>query len=170
MISKNKKHNILMKYKKEIIQKEKQGMPIAEIAQEYKVHLVTIYNSLRECGIKRTTDGRFKSKFVINKENIIRQYREEVPVKEIAENESVAMKTIYKYLLKWGVRKKGDYKTYYSYRKENENLPFKERINPELRARMKKNTEINKLYIKTYPWRENRFILETKKKILEGEN
>jgi transposase len=161
-----------MDQKEIIIQKEKQGIPIAEIAKKYGVHFVTIYDFLRECGIKRTTDGRFKSKFVINKENIIRQYREEVPVKEIAENENVTMKTIYKHLKKWGVRKEGYYKMYRGYDDEgkvkSKNLTFKQRISPKLLARMKENTRINKLYIKTYPWRENRFILETKKKILEG--
>ena len=161
-----------MKHKKEIIQKEKQGIPIREIAKEYGVHFVTIYYFLRECGIKRTTDGRFKSKFVMNKENIIRQYREEVPVEKIAENENVTMKTIYKYLKKWGVRKEGDYRIYHGYDDEgkvkSKKLTFEQRVSPELLARMKENTRINKLYIKIYPWRENRFILETKKKILEG--
>jgi transposase len=171
-ISKNKIHQRLMDHKDIIIQKEKQGMPIAEIAQEYKVHLVTIYDFLRECGIKRITNGRFTSELVLNKENIIRQYREEVPVKAIAENESVTMKTIYKYLKKWGVRKEGDYKIYRGYDDEgkvkSKKLTFEQRVSPELLARMKENTRINKLYIKIYPWRENRFILETKKKILEG--
>jgi hypothetical protein len=95
-----------------------------------------------------------------------------VPVKAIAENESVTMKTIYKYLKKWGVRKEGDYKIYRGYDDEgkvkSKKLTFEQRVSPELLARMKENTRINKLYIKIYPWRENRFILETKKKILEG--
>jgi len=154
MISKNKKHNILMKHKKEIIQKEKEGLSIADIAQEYKVHLVTIYDFLRECGIKRTTNGRFKSKFVINKENIIRQYQEEVPVEEIAENENITMKTIYKYLKKWGIRKEGDYRIYRGYDDEekvkSKKLTFEQRISPELLAKMKENTRINNKYMKSY--------------------
>jgi transposase len=171
-ISKNKKHQILMDHKEAILQKEKEGLSIAEIAQEYKVHLVTIYDFLRKCGIKRTTDGRFKSKFVMNKENIIRQYREEVPVREIAKNEDITMKTIYKYLKKWGARKEGDYRIYCGYDDEgkvkSKNLTFEQRVSPELLARMKENTRINKIYIKKYPWQEDRFIIETKKKILEG--
>jgi len=154
MISKNKKHNILMKHKKEILQKEKEGLSIADIAQEYKVHLVTIYDFLRECGIKRTTNGRFKSKFVINKENIIRQYQEEVPVEEIAENENITMKTIYKYLKKWGIRKEGDYRIYRGYDDEekvkSKKLTFEQRISPELLAKMKENTRINNKYMKSY--------------------
>lgn len=170
--STNRIHQRLMDHKEEIIQKEKQGISIKEIAKEYNVYFATIYDFLREFGIKRTTDGRFKSKFVINKENIIRQYREEVPVREIAKNEGITMKTIYKYLKKWGVRKGGDYRIYCGYDDEgkvkSKKLTFEQRVSPELLARMKENTRINKLYIKIYPWRENRFILETKKKILEG--
>ena len=151
--SKNKTHKILLDHKEDIIQKEKQGVPIAEIAQEYKVHFVTIYDFLRECGIKRTTDGRFKSKFVINKENIIRQYREEVPVKEIAENENVTMKTIYKYLKKWGVRKEGD-RTYHGYdnkeKAKSKKLTFEQRVSPELLAKRKENNRINNKGVKFY--------------------
>lgn len=47
-------------------------------------------------------------------------------------------------------------------------LPFKERVSPEILAKLKYNSRINKLYIKHYPWEENRFIIEVKKKILEG--
>ena len=162
--SKNKTHKILLDHKEDIIQKEKQGVPIAEIAQEYKVHFVTIYDFLREYGIKRTTDGRFKSKFVINKENIIRQYREEVPVETIAKNENVTMKTIYKYLKKWGVRKEGDYKMYRGYDDEgkvkSKNLTFKQRISPELLAKMKENTRINQKYSSRYPLEDDESLIK----------
>jgi len=166
--STNRTHQILMDQKDIIIQKEKDGMSIAEIAQEYKVHFATIYYFLRECGIKRTTDGRFKSKFVINKENIIRQYREEVPVETIAKNENVTMKTIYKYLKKWGVRKEGDYKMYRGYDDEgkvkSKNLTFKQRISPELLAKMKENTRINQKYSSRYPYKEEFLVQEILKK------
>jgi uncharacterized protein (DUF433 family) len=152
-INKNKKHQMLLDHKEAILQKEKEGLPIAEIAQEYKVHFVTIYDFLRECGIKRTTDGRFKSKFVINKENIIRQYREEVPVEEIAENENVTMKTIYKHLLKWGIRKKGD-RIYHGHdnkeKAKSKNLTFEQRVSPELLAKRKENNRINNKGVKFY--------------------
>jgi transposase len=142
-----------MDQKEIIIQKEKQGIPIAEIAKKYGVHFVTIYDFLRECGIKRTTDGRFKSKFEINKENIIRQYREEVPVKEIAENENVTMKTIYKHLLKWEIRKKGD-RIYHGYedkeKVKSKKLTFEQRVSPELLAKRKENNRINNKGVKFY--------------------
>jgi len=167
-INKNKKHQMLMDHKEAILQKEKEGLSIADIAQEYKVHLVTIYDFLRKCGIKRTTNGRFKSKFVINKENIIRQYREEVPVKEIAENENITMKTIYKYLKKWGIRKEGDYRIYRGYDDEekvkSKKLTFEQRISPELLARMKENTRINQKYSSKYPYKEEFLVQEILKK------
>jgi len=157
-----------MDHKEAILQKEKEGLSIADIAQEYKVHLVTIYDFLRKCGIKRTTNGRFKSKFVINKENIIRQYREEVPVKEIAENENITMKTIYKYLKKWGIRKEGDYRIYRGYDDEekvkSKKLTFEQRISPELLARMKENTRINQKYSSKYPYKEEFLVQEILKK------
>lgn len=162
--SKNKTHKILLDHKEEIIQKEKQGIPIREIAKEYGVHFVTIYYFLRECGIKRTTDGRFKSKFVINKENIIRQYREEVPVEEIAENENVTMKTIYKYLKKWGVRKEGNYRIYRGYDDEekakSKKLTFEQRVSPELLAKMKENTRINQKYSSRYPLEDDELVIK----------
>jgi transposase len=163
-ISKNKKHQILMDHKEAILQKEKEGLPIKEIAREYKVHFVTIYDFLREFGIKRITDGRFKSKFVMNKENIIRQYREEVPVREIAKNEGITMKTIYKYLKKWGTRKEGDYRIYHGYDDEgkvkSKNLTFEQRISPELIAKMKENTRINQKYSSRYPYKEEFLVQE----------
>jgi len=163
-INKNKKHQMLMDHKEAILQKEKEGMPIAEIAQEYKVHFVTIYDFLRECGIKRTTDGRFKSKFVINKKNIIRQYREEVPVREIAKNEGNTMKTIYKYLKKWGIRKKGDYRIYHGYedkeKVKSKKLTFEQRVSPELLAKMKENTRINQKYSSRYPLEDDESLIK----------
>ena len=48
-------------------------------------------------------------------------------------------------------------------------IPFEKRVSKETLTKMKENTRVNKLYIKNYPWEEDRFIIEVKKRILEGE-
>ena len=56
------------------------------------------------------------------------------------------------------------------YREERiEVIPFEERVSKETLTKMKENTRVNKLYIKNYPWEEDRFIIEVKKRIVEGE-
>jgi hypothetical protein len=122
---------------------------------------------LKSRGIKRGIGGKFQSdKFDLNKEEIIRQYREGIPVKIIAENEDRSMFTIYKYLVKWGVREKKERMVREEYKKEPEIIvPFKERISPEILLRMKENTLTNQKLIKYYK-REEDWI--PKKRILEG--
>jgi hypothetical protein len=76
------------------------------------------------------------------------------------------MFTIYKYLVKWGVREKKERMVREEYKKEPEIIvPFKERISPEILLRMKENTLTNQKLIKYYK-REEDWI--PKKRILEG--
>jgi len=159
--STNRIHQMLMDQKDIIIQKEKQGMPIAEIAQEYNVHRNTIYDILRGCGIKRTYNR--KMNIAERKEEIIRKYHKGTPIKEIAEDENFSMFTIYKYLIKWGVKEKREKivnEGYRERRKSNIILPFKKRVSLELLAKMKENTRINQKYSSRYPYKEEFLVQE----------
>ena len=107
-----------------------------------------------------------------HKEIIIEKYQQRVPFKILAEDEDVSVQTIWHYLRQWGINKREsiirkdsqeDWKKFIK-----DSLPFTERISPETLLKMKENTRINKLYIKTYSLREDRFIIKIKKKILEG--
>lgn len=163
--STNRIHQILMDQKEIIIQKEKQGIPIAEIAKEYNVHFVTIYDFLRECGIKRTYNR--KMNIAERKEEIIRKYHKGTPIKEIAEDENFSMFTIYKYLIKWGVKEKREKIVNEGYRERRKStiiLPFLQRVSPELLAKMKENTRINQKYSSRYPYKEEFLVQEILKK------
>jgi transposase len=150
-----------MNHKDTIIQKEKDGVPIAEIAQEYNVHRNTIYDILRGCGIKRTYNR--KMNIAERKEEIIRKYHQGTPIKEIAENENVSMFTIYKYLIKWGAKEKREKiitNRYIERKKSIPIVPFEKRISSELLAKMKENTRINQKYSSRYPYKEEFLVQE----------
>ena len=112
---------------------------------------------------------------ITHKESIIQKYYQRIPIKIIAKDEDISIQTIGNYLRQWGVKKRES--IIRESRESNQEdwkklikdrLPYKERVSPETLLRMKENTRINKLYIKNYTSQENRFIIEVKKKILEG--
>jgi transposase len=151
MISTKKMHKILLANKEVIIKKKEQGISVAEIVQEYNVHKNTIYDLLRECGIK--LDYNRNMNIAEHREEIIRKYHQGVPVKEIAEDENFSMFTIYKYLVKWKVREKKKNIVTFRCVERRESIsvvPFKERMSPELLNRMKENTRINRIFAKYY--------------------
>ncbi len=93
-------------------------------------------------------------RIIENTDKIIKMHNEGKKTIDIAKAMGVSHATIYSLLIKKGIiettRKP---RPLYSHRKkvEQENLkPFMERISPELRAMIKRNTEINNTRIKTY--------------------
>jgi len=92
-------------------------------------------------------------KIVANTENIIKWHVEGKNLKEIAEIMGVSHATIYYLLIKKGIIQKcRKVITPYSRKRKSEYekklKPFMERISPELRAMIKRNTEINDTRIK----------------------
>lgn len=119
-------HKILMDNKEIIIQKEKDGVPIKEIAQEYKVHPGTIYYFFKVfCRIKRM------------REIDVMRHKEEI-IRIIAKKDIIAGKI------------KDIKDDEYFKELEIRTLPFKKRISPKTLAKMKENTKINNQYIKYY--------------------
>lgn len=84
---------------------------------------------------------------------IIRKFHRGIPVKIIAGDENVSEVTIYKWLLKWKIREKRE-QTISEGNTERRNstiIPsLKERMNSELSAKIERNTQINKKYVKHY--------------------
>jgi len=151
MISTKKMHKILLANKEVIIKKKEQGVSVAEIAQEYNVHKNTIYDLLRECGIK--LDYNRNMNIAEHREEIIRKYHQGIPIKEIAEDENFSMFTIYKYLIKWEVKERREKIITFRYAERKEPMPiipFKERVNQAILDKMKENTIINQKLIKNY--------------------
>jgi transposase len=88
-----------------------------------------------------------------HKQLIVDSYHQGVPVSRIARREDVSMVTIYKYLLQWTVREKREKVTSEGYRRRRKStliLPFEKRVSPELLAKMKENTRVNKKYASRY--------------------
>jgi predicted DNA-binding protein YlxM (UPF0122 family) len=107
-----------------------------------------------------------------NAENIINMYNEEKKsIKKIAEEMGVSFTAIYSLLVKGnsfsGKKKKGETGQRGIYpikRKEEKNLkPFMERISPELKETLRRNTEINNKFVKRYNFDTQ--ILTRKKRI-----
>jgi len=93
-------------------------------------------------------------RIIENTDKIIAMHNEGKKTTDIAKLMGVSHATIYGLLIKKGIiestRKK---RILYSHKEkvEHKNLkPFMERISPELRAAIKRNTEINNTRIKTY--------------------
>jgi len=59
MVDKTKVHKMLMDNREEIIQKDKQDIPITKIAQEYGVSFTTIYSLLRKWSKKRNVKRKY---------------------------------------------------------------------------------------------------------------
>ena len=91
---------------------------------------------------KNITGARIKAE----KEKIIKMYKDDIPILDIAKEYNAAETTIYRQLKIWGVlvRRKA-----YQRKKKKVNNP-KRKFSPELQAKMKENTRINNKYIKFY--------------------
>ena len=58
-MNKNELHKMLMDNREEIIQKDKQDIPITKIAREYGVSFTTIYSLLRKWSKKRNVKRKY---------------------------------------------------------------------------------------------------------------
>jgi len=87
-----------------------------------------------------------------NKDRIIEMKEKGFPTRVIAERFGVTHPTIYYFLVKHGIiEKKNEERLLYPRRRRAEQgdvKPFMERISPELKAMIKRNTEINNARIK----------------------
>jgi len=90
-----------------------------------------------------------------NREAIIQKDKQEIPITKIAREYGVSFTTIYSLLRKWSEKRKvkrkyfklpKDQKT----EKEEKLIAFEKTLSPELLAKRKENTRINKKYIKYY--------------------
>ena len=94
-------------------------------------------------------------KMIENTDRIIAMQKEGKNTKDIAKEIGVSHATIYYFLIHHHIieKKRGERIPYARRRKnefEKKLKPFMERISPELRAMIKRNTEINNTRIKTY--------------------
>ena len=91
---------------------------------------------------KNLTGARIKAE----KEKIIKMYKDDIPILDIAREYGVVSTSLWRHLRNWGViimRK--SYK-----RKKKKVNNFKQNFSPELLAKIKENTRINNKYIKFY--------------------
>jgi len=78
------------------------------------------------------------------KEKIIRMYKNDIRVLDIAEEYGVVETSIYRHLKKWSIPiKRKPYQP-----REKKVKDFKRKFSPELQVKMKENTKINNKYIK----------------------
>lgn len=91
---------------------------------------------------KNLTGERIKTE----KEKIIKMYKDDIPILNIAKEYGVVSTSLWRHLRKWGVPIKR--KVYQ--RKKNKVNNFKRKFSPELQAKMKENTRINNKYIKFF--------------------
>lgn len=94
---------------------------------------------------KNLTILRIKSE----REKIIRMYKENIPIAEIAEEYGVVSTSIWRHLKRWGIPIKNKPRAPYYYRDKKTKMS-KRTFSPELQAKMKENTRINDKYIKFY--------------------
>jgi len=100
----------------------------------------------------------------VDKDRIIKMYKDNVGILNIAKEYGVAETTICRRLKKWGIQVKR--KAYYH---RNKKKKSKREFSPELKARIKENTRINNKYIKffnTVKTGEDKFLVRN---ILERE-
>ena len=91
---------------------------------------------------KNLTGARIKAE----KEKIIKMYKDDIPILDIAKEYGVVSTSLWRHLKNWGVitiRKP------YKIKKKKINN-FKREFSPELLAKRKENTRINNKYIKYY--------------------
>jgi len=99
-----------------------------------------------------------------DKDRIIKMYKDNIGILNIAKEYGVAETTICRRLKKWGIQVKR--KAYY---RRNKKKKSKREFSPELKAKMKKNTQINDKKIKFFRTSETgneKFLI---KDILKGE-
>jgi len=104
---------------------------------------------------KNLTGARIKAE----KEKIIKMYKDDIPIVDIAEEYGVVSTSLRRHLKTWGVPVKR--KIYQ--RKEKKINNFKRKFSPELQAKMKENTKINNQYIKffeTVRTRDDNFLVK----------
>jgi len=85
--------------------------------------------------------------FEAEKERIIKMYKDNVGILNIAREYGVVETTICRRLKKWGIQVKR--RAYYRRKKHKENKTKRE-FSPELLAKMKENTRINNQHIKFF--------------------
>lgn len=91
---------------------------------------------------KNLTGARIKAE----KEKIIKMYKDDIPISDIAKGYGVVSTSLWRHLKSWGVPVKR--KVYQRKKKRVNN--FKRKFSPELQAKMKENTRINNQHIKFY--------------------
>ena len=91
---------------------------------------------------KNITGARIKAE----KEKIIKMYKDDIPILDIAKEYNAVETTIYRQLKIWGVLVRR--KVYQKKKKKVNNS--KRKFSLELQAKMKENTRVNNKYIKFY--------------------
>ena len=113
---------------------------------------------------KNLTGARIKTE----KEKIIKMYKDDIPILDIAKEYEVVETTICRQLKIWDVPVK---RKAYRRKKKKANNP-KRNFSPELQARMKENTRINNQHIKffnTIETGEDKFLVRNILKKIEAE-
>jgi len=91
---------------------------------------------------KNLTGARIKAE----KEKIIKMYKDDIPISEIAKEYGVVSTSLWRHLKNWGVSIRR--KVYQ--RKEKKANNFKRKFSPELQAKMRENTMINNKHMKVF--------------------
>jgi hypothetical protein len=105
-----------------------------------------------------------------HRELIIKDYQRGILVSVIARREKVSQVTIYKYLLLWNAREKREKVTSEGNkirRKSTIIVPLAKRISPELLAKMKYNTSVNKKCITRYLLKDDICIYRKEGRLIE---
>jgi len=112
---------------------------------------------------KNLTGARIKAE----KEKIIKMYKDDIPISDIAKEYGVISTSLWRHLKNWGMSMRR--KVYQ--RKEKKVNNFKRKFSPELQAKMEENTRINNKYIKFYSTVEagnDKFLVRNILKKVEG--
>lgn len=91
---------------------------------------------------KNFTDARIKAE----KEKIIKMYKDDIPILDIAKEYGVISTSILRHLRNWGIKTK---RKSYNYREKKIKL-VKRIFSPELKTKMAENTRINNKYVKFF--------------------
>jgi len=101
---------------------------------------------LMKKGVKPMSKNLIGARIKAEKEKIIKMYKDDIPISDIAKEYGVVSTSLWQHLKNWGVSMRR--KVYQ--RKEKKVNNFKRKFSPELQAKMEENTRINNKYIKFY--------------------